>query len=97
MYPRINKMKKYRKTTLTEAEQWFPDAMKAERKNVNGNLVPIWPNGVYYNPISLTGYSLETLEGIHEVTPGDWIAKGVHGERYPIKPDIFAKTYEEVL
>jgi len=28
--------------------------------------------------------------------PGDWIIKGVAGEFYPIKPDIFAKTYEAV-
>jgi hypothetical protein len=29
-------------------------------------------------------------------TPGDWIIKGVNGEFYPCKPDIFAKTYEPV-
>ena len=30
----------------------------------------------------------------HVATEGDWIIKGVHGEFYPCKPDIFAKTYE---
>jgi hypothetical protein len=37
-----------------------------------------------------------TLEGDHQAIPGDWIIKGVAGEFYPCKPDIFAKTYEEV-
>jgi hypothetical protein len=39
------------------------------------------------------GY-VKTLEGGHIVTPGDWIIKGVKGEFYPCKPDIFAATYE---
>ena len=38
--------------------------------------------------------SIATLEGAHWVRPGDWIIKGVHGEFYPCKPDIFEKTYE---
>lgn len=29
-------------------------------------------------------------------SPGDWIITGVHGEKYPCKPDIFEKTYELV-
>ena len=37
---------------------------------------------------------VETLEGGHVVSPGDWIIRGVHGEFYPCKPDIFAATYE---
>lgn len=39
---------------------------------------------------------IETLEGIHLVTPRDWIIKGVKGEFYPCKPDIFDATYERV-
>lgn len=39
---------------------------------------------------------IETLEGIHRADPGDYIITGIAGERYPCKPDIFAKTYEEV-
>jgi hypothetical protein len=35
-----------------------------------------------------------TLEGIFGVSPGDWIITGVNGEKYPCKPDIFAKTYD---
>ena len=37
-----------------------------------------------------------TLEGNHIVCPGDWIITGVKNEHYPVKPDIFAETYEEV-
>ena len=39
---------------------------------------------------------ISTLEGDMEVSPGDWIIKGVVGEFYPCKPDIFEKTYEKV-
>jgi len=35
-----------------------------------------------------------TLEGGHQVTPGDWIITGIKGEHYPCKPDIFEATYE---
>lgn len=41
------------------------------------------------------GY-IETLEGGHIVCPGDFIIKGIKGEYYPCKPDIFAATYEKV-
>ena len=37
---------------------------------------------------------IDTLEGGHIVCPGDWIIKGVQGEFYPCKPDIFEMTYE---
>lgn len=39
---------------------------------------------------------VDTLEGGHVVTPGDWIITGVKGEHYPCKPDIFDMTYERV-
>lgn len=38
--------------------------------------------------------SIDTLEGSMEAEIGDYIIKGVHGEIYPCKPDIFHKTYE---
>lgn len=40
---------------------------------------------------------INTLEGDMIVSVGDYIIKGVNGEFYPCKPDIFEKTYEEVL
>ena len=40
---------------------------------------------------------IPTLEGIHRADYGDWIIKGVQGEFYPCKPDIFEQTYERVF
>jgi hypothetical protein len=37
---------------------------------------------------------IETLEGVMRGNGGDYIIKGINGEIYPCKPDIFAKTYE---
>lgn len=37
---------------------------------------------------------IKTLEGIMTASYGDWVIKGVNGEFYPCKPDIFEKTYE---
>lgn len=39
---------------------------------------------------------IDTLEGGHNVCPGDWIITGIKGEYYPCKPDIFEATYEPV-
>ena len=43
-----------------------------------------------------SGLFCQTLEGPLRVSVGDWIIKGVHGEFYPCKPDIFEATYEQV-
>jgi hypothetical protein len=42
----------------------------------------------------IDGLLIETLEGTHSASPGDWIIKGIKGEFYPCKPDIFAATYD---
>jgi len=39
---------------------------------------------------------IPTLEGDHEAKKGDFIIKGIAGEFYPCKPDIFEQTYEEI-
>lgn len=39
---------------------------------------------------------IRTLEGVMDAQPGDFIIKGVSGEFYPCKPDIFELTYEPV-
>lgn len=41
-----------------------------------------------------SGLVIHTLEGNHNALPGDFIIKGVAGEFYPCKPDIFEATYE---
>lgn len=80
-------MPKFRKKPVViEAVQWFKPGdhpavvMKAGHNRYADEGVP-W---------------VETLEGGHIVTPGDWIITGVKGEHYPCKPDIFAATYEPV-
>ncbi len=42
------------------------------------------------------GLVIKTLEGEMHVSKGDYVIKGVEGEYYPCKPDIFEKTYEKV-
>lgn len=44
----------------------------------------------------LTSVEITTLEGTMTASPGDWIIRGVKGEFYPCKPDIFEATYEQV-
>jgi hypothetical protein len=43
------------------------------------------------------GVEIKTLEGTMVANPGDWIIRGVKGELYPCKPDIFEATYERVM
>lgn len=62
---------------------WFMDKLSAN---------DIVTHGRDYGPIEWA--EIKTLEGIMRVERGDWIIKGVKGEIYPCKPDIFAMTYE---
>lgn len=82
-------MKKYRKKPVViEAQQWFK----------MGDLEVVVEVPAYLNQVTnrqVCGW-VNTLEGGHIVTPGDWIIKGVNGEFYPCKPEIFEKTYEKV-
>ena len=54
--------------------------------------------GVKEHPFKLTNYGLfiDTLEGEMHVSDGDYIVKGVKGEFYPVKKEIFLETYEKV-
>ena len=48
-------------------------------------------------PIGSYTFIINTLEGEHIASKGDWIIRGVNGEFYPCKPDIFEKTYEPAI
>jgi hypothetical protein len=50
----------------------------------------------YPGPDARLGLWIPTLEGLMLGVQGDWIIRGVQGELYPCKPDIFAATYEAV-
>lgn len=55
-----------------------------------------WTWYEYEQVVKEGGLKIFTLEGPLMATPGDWIIKGVKGEFYPCKPDIFEATYEPV-
>jgi len=63
-----------------------------------------WPKWIHEwrTPEGLVAYFLEgkiwipTLEGMMTGQPGDWIIRGIRGELYPCKDDIFKATYEKV-
>ena len=49
-----------------------------------------------FNKNIIISFDIPTLEGDMKASYGDYIIKGINGEFYPCKPDIFKKTYEEV-
>ena len=64
-------------------------------RDENGERLPVPASGVSID--ASTGFLvIATLEGEMTAKPGDWIIRGVAGEFYPCKPDIFAATYEEM-
>jgi len=89
---------KYRKKPIViEAEQYIPGITTPFLKEAN--MIPIdsdtdWEckgcgEKAHYH------MNCPTLEGWHIVCPGDYIIKGIKGEFYPCKPDIFEMTYEK--
>lgn len=53
-------------------------------------------NGTALERVDGSGWLIKTLEGDHFGNVGDYIIRGVKGELYPCKPDIFEQTYEVV-
>ena len=83
-------MGKYRKKPVViEAEQY-----KAYR-TLSSEFVPARTDGLFKYTEEGT-LLIRTLEGTMEAKDGDWIIKGVAGEFYPCKDEIFRKTYEPV-
>ena len=81
-------MARYRKRPVViEAVQFDGSSEGYER-------VCAFAPGVQLEPRGADGIVIPTLEGDHLARPGDWIIRGVKGELYPCKPDIFAATYE---
>lgn len=80
-------MKYRKKPVVIEAIKYNGENRKEIEKFVGKSLVK------YLSDSSLM---IPTLEGEHIATLGDWIIKGVKGEFYPCKPDIFEATYEPV-
>lgn len=85
-------MPKFRKKPVViEAMRWSDDHGKNDVRLLDW----LRANAVAY---VWEGWDLAipTLEGTMKVSKGDWVIRGISGEFYPCKPDIFAATYEEV-
>ena len=84
-------LKFIKKPVIIEAIHWNGDnaveVIKFFKDNRSANTFGDINNGVA---------SIVTLEGTMVASVGDWIIKGVSGELYPCKPDIFNLTYEQV-
>jgi len=78
---------KYRKKPVeVEAVQYTGDNFQDLAEFVGKDLV-----------VGVSGIYIRTLEGDMLISIGDYVIRGVNGEFYPCKPDIFEKTYEECL
>ena len=82
-----------KKPVVVEARQFTIDDA------INPVSIEHWCNGkvrgMSYDP-ELRVIQIQTLEGEMEGSVNDWIIRGVKGEFYPCKPDIFEMTYETV-
>ena len=74
---------------------WFMDALTSRVIITHANEEGRSPFDVREN-WNITA-TVKTLEGQHLASNHDFIIRGIQGELYPCKPDIFAKTYEEVV
>jgi len=79
-----------KKPVVIEAEQFVVYNANEFRITVNGVLFPLYKDekGFYI--------LIPTEEGVMRADHLDWIIKGIKGEYYPCKPDVFEKTYEPV-
>lgn len=89
-------MKYRKKPVVIECFKWDGDFMLQD----GTYYVPEWAvkaqeEGIFFFKKQGELY-IKTLEGDMHVSYGDYVIKGVNGEFYPCKPDIFDKTYESV-
>lgn len=96
-------MSKYRKKpVVVEAMQWDGSNYSTHEiitfmgQKINNDFITQEKFYDYCNIAMRDGIKIETLEGTMTASVGDFIIKGVSGEFYPCKPDIFEKTYEKV-
>lgn len=88
-------MKYRKKPVVIEAYQYIGkdsiEKMPIEFQQAIKNSPAMMGVSKFGNPF----FHIKTLEGKMDITEGDWIIKGVAGEFYPCKPEIFEKSYEE--
>jgi hypothetical protein len=80
-----------KKPVTIEAIQFADDADTIS--NISAFINAEEPLAVGWDNAGKAYLKIQTLEGVMTATEGDWIIKGVQGEFYPCKPDIFEKTY----
>lgn len=87
--------RRYRKKPVViDAFQWSGEP--ADAFEVVRLVISLGPATDFrFNPKDRT-ITIPTLEGEMRCEPGDYIIRGVKGEYYPCKPDIFKATYEPV-
>ncbi len=81
-------MKYRKKPVVIDAVQWQGTQKSWDEIMAMGDVS--WKPG----PMGSESFIITTLEGDHTVSNGDFVIKGVAGEFYPCKPDIFEQTYE---
>jgi len=91
---------KYRKTIEVEARQ-FPPLTEGwhEHEPLSLQELADWCGGAsfWFRSLDDRPYIIiPTLQGDMRAWPGDWIVKGIGGEFYPVKPEVFEKSYERV-
>lgn len=90
-------MARYRKKPVTIDARQIPDPRDGLKSQERMDALAAWCDGEIKDD-AVDGFCLmiATPEGRMKGRPGDWLIRGVGGEFYPCKPDIFAKTYEPV-
>lgn len=88
-----------KKPVEVQAIQWDGSNVKElsdfmGEKNANGTITRRF---AIYGDSSEPDLVIFTLEGDYHAAVGDWIIRGVKGEFYPCKPDVFEQTYEECV
>ena len=88
-------MKFKKKPVVIEAIQW--DGTKSGKNKITDKFTDLTTasQAGHLFKDEMTEWSIYTLEGRMFVSKGDWIIKGVKGEYYPCKPDIFEMTYDK--
>jgi hypothetical protein len=88
-------MKYRKKPVVIEAIQWTGENLREIIAFIGLHPSALkWTWEEYEKVVKAEGLKIFTLEGPHMATVGDFIIKGIKGEAYPCKPDIFAATYE---
>lgn len=95
-------MKYIKKPVIIEAVKWtgsnhremFDFLTNNEKEN---EPIEVYGDNFYIDHTKVNGgLIIKTLEGKHIASVGDYIIKGIKGEFYPCKPDIFEETYKKI-